>query len=156
MDESTYNQCMFSEVLDTFSLEKTYATSELTPARKQTLINASHDRKDSFHETIDANNFIYHTLCYTQYTSKEKIQRHLERKPAAESSENIDTPQKRTKRGYFAPVLCPLLHFRVIWSVIMDKKHPDRWKKIMVYCARQQIVETRNKPSKMVPEGSRA
>jgi len=135
MDESTYNQCMFSEVLDTFSLEKTYATSELTPARKQTLINASHDRKDSFHETIDANNFIYHTLCYTQYTSKEKIQRHLERKPAAESSENIDTPQKSTKRGDFAPFDFSVHCFICgdIWSVIMDKKHPDRREKKLWY-----------------------
>ena len=108
------------------------------------------DRQDSFYETIDAHNFTYHTLCYTEYTAKQKIQRHLKRKSAAESSEKIDTPQKRTKRGDVAPFDFTVHCFICgdICSVIMDTKHPDRWKKMLVYCARQQIVEKGNKPSK--------
>ena len=65
----------------------------------------------------------------------EKIQRHLERKPAAESSENIDTSQKRTKRGDFAPFDFSVHCFICgdIWSVIMNKKHPDRREKKLWY-----------------------
>ena len=74
MDESTHNQCLFSEVLDSCSIEKTYAASALSSVRKQTVIKASHQREDSLHETINDGDLIYHTLCYSAYTSKEKIQ----------------------------------------------------------------------------------
>ena len=129
MDESTHNRCIFSDVLDTCSIDKSYANSVLSSARKNTVIAASHQRQDSLHETIEERDQIYHTLCYTAYTSKEKIQRHLKRKSMATildlpvlTSKRINdmTPFDFTVNCFICGTFC---------SVEMDTKHPDRWKK---------------------------
>ena len=92
------NQCIFREVLETCKIENPYASAALTSIRKQTVINASKQRDDSLHKDINDEDQIYHPLCYSNYTSKEKIQRHLKRKSSSEASVESSTP-KRTSRS---------------------------------------------------------
>ena len=87
------NRCLFSGYLDSCNIENQYADKELTAHRKQTVVIKSIDRKDSLR--VDINKFerlVYHNNCYLDYTSNEKIERHLKRKNCSESDEI--TPKK--------------------------------------------------------------
>ena len=70
------NGCIFRDVLESCSVDKCYAMNELT----KTVIQSSIKRKVNFHQIIENfSTFKYHDLCYTYYTSKEKINRHLKK-----------------------------------------------------------------------------
>ena len=74
------NECIFRDVLESCSVDKCYAVNELTKTRKDTVISSNIKQKDDFHKIIENfSTFKYHDLCYTYYTSKEKINRHLKR-----------------------------------------------------------------------------
>ena len=72
------NECTFRDVLESCSVDKCYAVNEQTKTRKDTVISSSIKQKDDFHQIIENfSTFKYYDLCYTYYTSKDKINRHL-------------------------------------------------------------------------------
>ena len=74
------NEWIFGDVLESCSVDKCYAVNELTKTRKETIISSSIKQKDDFHQVIEnLSTFKYDDLCYTYYTSKKKINRHLKR-----------------------------------------------------------------------------
>ena len=70
----------------------------------------------------------YHTNCYLDYISNEKIERHLKRKNSSESAENKPTKSFRGSTSafefrnhcFFCGEKC---------AVVADPKHPNRFKK---------------------------
>ena len=71
---------MVISVLESCSVDKCYAENELKKNRKDIVMSSSIKRKDDFHQIIENfSTFKYHDLCYTYYTFKDKINRHLKR-----------------------------------------------------------------------------
>ena len=74
------NECIFRDVLESCFVDKCYAVNELKKAGKETIVSSSLKRKDNFHQVIENFSiFKYHDLCYTYYTFKDKINKHLKR-----------------------------------------------------------------------------
>ena len=74
------------------SVDKCFAAKELTKAGKDTLISSSLTQKDNFHQIIENfGNFKYHDFCYTYYTSRDKINRHLKRV----NEQSVDGPSAK-------------------------------------------------------------
>lgn len=123
------NRCLFSGYLDSCNIENQYADKELTARRKQTVVIKSIDRKDSLR--VDINKFkrlVYHNNCYLDYTSNEKIERHLKRKNCSESDEI--TPKKVLRGSLEAfefKVQCFFCGEKC--AVEADPKNPNRFKK---------------------------
>jgi len=69
------NQCILKNVLSTCKIDKTYGKKELSDTQKRTITSSSQSRGDGFHDTLNKEfeKFVYHTNCYSKYTSKEKI-----------------------------------------------------------------------------------
>ena len=81
MDVSVTNECVFREYLDVCTIEKDYATNELTDVRIAKVIDCSIRRQDILSSKLDDFGILkYHTQCYQAYTSNDKINRHLKRK----------------------------------------------------------------------------
>ena len=94
------NECVFRNVLDTCNITKKYGLKELSATQKSTIQQCSHKRNDGFHSTIytDCDKWIYHTDCYSAYTSKEKIARYLKRRQ--KSSNPLNSPTGKRLRRY--------------------------------------------------------
>ena len=88
------NICLFREIVDICSIDKVYAEKELTETRRQTIIESSQRRKDSFASQLTDTHKKYHTQCYLHYTSKQKIKRHLEKDSCASS---VQPPTKKKR-----------------------------------------------------------
>ena len=86
-------ECVFGSYLTTCSVDKVFADKELTEIRKKKVIESSEQRKDDLHLHINSLSQSYHNLCYTAYTSKEKIER-LNNKRKAEQSAKEAKPTK--------------------------------------------------------------
>ena len=88
------------------SVDKCFAANELTKGGKDTLITSSLKQKDNFHQTIgNFGNFKYHDFCYTYYTSKDRINRHLKRV----NEQSVDGPSaKRLSR----PIICKMFNLK--------------------------------------------
>ena len=94
------NRCFFSDYLESCHIDNQFADKELTALRKQTVIVKSIDRGDSLQVDINKlERLVYHTNCYLNYTSNEKIERHLKRK---NSSESAKTTPRKLLRGSIA------------------------------------------------------
>ena len=90
------NCCLFKDYLDSCNVQNRYNSTKLTIKTKQTVIAKSKRRGDTLHKDINQLEQKYHTLCYSNYTSNEKIERYLKRKHSLESKE---TTPKRIRRG---------------------------------------------------------
>ena len=129
LSATSTNRCLFSGYLDSCNIENQYADKELTARRKQTVVIKSIDRKDSLR--VDINKFerlVYHNNCYLDYTSNEKIERHLKRKNCSESDEI--TPKKVLRGSLEAfefKVQCFFCGEKC--AVEADPKNPNRFKK---------------------------
>lgn len=123
------NECIFQDVVESCAVDKCYAKNELTKNRKETVISSSIKRKDDFHQRIENfSSYKYHNLCYTYYTSKEKIDRHLKRineqpvvGPSAKRLNRSSVSMFNFKRNCF---ICGQ-HC----EVTPDPKNPGRWEK---------------------------
>ena len=129
LDAINTNRCIFKEYLDSCEFENQYADKELTAIRKQTIITKSIHRADSLR--VDINKFerlVYHTNCYLNYTSNQKIARHLKRK---NSTESTDTTPKRLLRGSTSDFnfKTECLFCGEKCAVEADPKNPKRFKK---------------------------
>ena len=78
MDET--NVCLFSNILDTCTIDKKFATQPLTETRVAKIQSSSKERGDNFELDSLDDNRLYHSDCYTYYISKQKIQRYLDNK----------------------------------------------------------------------------
>ena len=144
------NACIFKDVLGTCSIGKAYAVNELTPARKATVISSSIQRKDDLCRNLENMHTLrYHDLCYTAYTSREKIKRHLKK---------INAP---SIGGPSAKRLCrsSTISFNFKENCLIcgdycevnrDPKHPDRWEKNRGILCRTADRGKRNKTFKEV------
>ena len=86
-------ECIFRNYLTTCSVDKILADKDLTEIRKKKLVESSEQRKDDLHLNINDLSQAYHSLCYSTYTSKEKIER-ITNKRKAEQSAKEDKPTK--------------------------------------------------------------
>ena len=88
----------------------------MTKGGKDTLIPSSLKQKDNFHQTIENfGNFKYHDFCYTYYTSKDKINRHLKRV----NEQSVDGPS--AKRLDQSSVRCSILKKNISYVVSIVK-----------------------------------
>ena len=95
------NRCFFSDYLESCHIDNQFADKELTALRKQTVIVKSIDRGDSLQVDINKlERLVYHTNCYLNYISNEKIERHLKRKNSSESAKT--TPRKLLRGSILA------------------------------------------------------
>ena len=69
------NAYIFRDVLDSCTVDKKYAETPLSSTRKETVKMASLQRNDELHSQLDSLLLDYHVLCYSAYTSKERIER---------------------------------------------------------------------------------
>lgn len=71
---------LFQNTLDKRSI-KIYGTKELCATQKSTIQQCSQERGDGFHSRIysDFDKWIYHTCCYSAYSSRKKIARYLKK-----------------------------------------------------------------------------
>ena len=103
VDIAINNECVFKTILDTCNIHKKYGSKELSATQKSTLQRCSQERNDGFYDTscTDFDKWIYHTDCYSAYTSKEKIARYLKkRKKEGESSNTLCSPTGKRLRRY--------------------------------------------------------
>ena len=95
-------QCIFKEILPSCSQAKKFEKNALSQMRKEKVIACSHERKDNFHIQIEQtfSDMKFHTDCYINYTSKDKIARLLKKmKPCEKDS---TPPTKRLRRLFYS------------------------------------------------------
>ena len=100
-DTAISNEYAFRNILDSCSISKRYGSKELSATQKSTIVRCSHQRQDEFHTKNNAefSTWKYHTDCYSAYTCREKIERHLrKRKKEMENSGESCTPAKKRLR----------------------------------------------------------
>ena len=123
------NRCLFKQYLESCHINNQFAGKELTARRKQTVIVKSIDRGNSLQVDINKlTSLAYHSNCYLDYTSNEKIERYLKRKNNSESAET--TPRKLLRASIEAfefKTQCFICGKSC--AVKADPKHPDRFKK---------------------------
>ena len=90
-----HQECIFKKYLTSCSVNKVFADKDLTGIRKQKVIESSIQREDELYTHINDVSLAYHKLCYTAYTSKEKIERHKKRR--VESNVSDPEPSKRRR-----------------------------------------------------------
>ena len=93
-------ECIFKGLLASCSADKQFEANPLSQIRKDKIVSSSHQRKDKFHEQIEeiSSDKRFHSHCYREYTSKEKIARWLKKVKNKEA--NSSPPTKRLRR-YF-------------------------------------------------------
>ena len=96
MDET--NVCLFSNILDTCTIDKKFATQPLTETRVAKIQSSSKERGDNFELDSLDDNRLYHSDCYTYYISKQKIQRYLDNKKKSRDQHDGAIPAKRLRR----------------------------------------------------------
>ena len=96
VDAELSNQCLFRNVLATCNIDKSYGNKELSDIQKGTVINSSKKRGDQCFDNADNfDSFHYHTDCYSEYTSKQKISRFLMKRKKDSTSKDSE---KRLRR----------------------------------------------------------
>ena len=88
-------ECIFIKYLTSCSVDKVFADKGLTDVREQKIIDSSIHREDELYTHISDVSLVYHKLCYTAYTSKEKTERH--KKSGVESNTSDPELFKRAK-----------------------------------------------------------
>ena len=123
------NRCLFKQYLESCHINNQFADKELTARRKQTVIVKSIARGDSLQVDINQlTSLAYHSNCYLEYTSNEKIDRYLKRKNNSESAEI--TPRKLLRASIEAfefKTQCFICGKDC--AVKADPKNPSRFKK---------------------------
>ena len=104
-------ECIFRRYLSSCSTDKEFADKSLTDKRMQKVIESSIARADDLHNHIDEVSLEYHSLCYTAYTSKEKIERHIKKRKA----ESIKSEPEISKRRR---LIVDIIFFRIIIVLI--------------------------------------
>ena len=97
-DIATSNECALRNIMDSCRISKRCGSKELSATQKSTIVRCSHQRQDEFHTKNNAefSTWKYHTDCYSTYTSREKIERHLrKRKKEMENSGESCTPETK-------------------------------------------------------------
>ena len=88
-----HQECMFIKYLTSCSVDKVFADKDLSDTRKQAVIDSSIQREDThiciLSTHVNDVSLPYHKLCYTAYTSKEKIERHKKRRVES----NVSDPE---------------------------------------------------------------
>ena len=138
------NRCLFKQYLESCHINNQFADKELTARRKQTVIVKSIARGDSLQ--VDINKLLslaYHSNCYLEYTSNEKIDRYLKRKNESESAEI--TPRKLLRASIEAfefKTQCFICGKDC--AVKADPKNPSISKRIQVYFVQQRTEAVLN------------
>jgi len=91
------NVCLFRHHLSNCSYSKELVESELSDKCREKVILASIQRKDTLSAEISSfDSFKYHKQCYLDYTSTDKIKRHLKRKGVSteQSSQQLKSPRR--------------------------------------------------------------
>ena len=112
-------ECIFKRYLTSCSADKIFPDKSLTNVRKQKVIDSSIQRKDDLYTHINDISLAYHKLCYTAYTSKEKIERHKKRR----FDSNVLYPESSKRRRLFLIYLeKKTLRISSGWEVLEVKK----------------------------------
>ena len=101
MEYDVQMSCFFKDILETCNSSKRFNAKDLTATQKSTVIRCSQERQDNFiQDFADGIACSYHKDCYAEYTSRQKIERHLKKRKSEEvvSSELSSPSQKRLRR----------------------------------------------------------
>ena len=97
MTEEARNICVFRDVLSTCNINKELENKHLSETQKVKIGSSSKEQKDNF-ALPDAETLYSHKDCYANYTSKQKIKRHLDKQKKKHPNEESSTPAKRLRR----------------------------------------------------------
>ena len=89
--------CVFKDILETSNTLKRFDSKTLSTKQQSTIIRSSQDRDDHFFSGFtEGVKYNYHKDCYTEHTSKQKINRHLKKQKLdkSESSDLSSPPQE--------------------------------------------------------------
>ena len=91
-------ECIFKEILPSCCDGKKFEHNILSQIRREKIISSSKERDDSFYTKIEENqnDMHFHTDCYREYTSKEKIKRWIKKVKVPDKEST--PPSKRLRR----------------------------------------------------------
>ena len=98
-DQSSY---FFKDILETYTSSKRFDSKVLSATQQSTILRCSQEIQDNFNASFtEGVKYNYHKDCYTEYTSKQKIDRYLKKRKLEESGpSDLSSPSQKRLRRY--------------------------------------------------------
>ena len=129
------NLCIFKWK---FHCDQKKDLTEAGPTRIETIICFSKQYNDHLHTDLEKNSGtpagrkIYcHRSCVSTYTSQQHLKRHQKRKSTVQIENNLKKKRRSNLPSFRFDEQC--IFCRDECNLSKDKKHPDRWRKAMLF-----------------------